>query len=259
MTQAVNRKEIVMSAVGRILLADDEQTFRESTGELLRKEGYLCDCVPDAHTAIEKLGQHSYDLLIADIKMPGNPDLELIKKMPQLAKGTPAILVTAFPSQKSAIEAVQLPVVAYMVKPIDFEKLKKNVAEAIRRKNLFQAVSDTKQRLVAWQKQMQDIEESLREKNHSAFSASVKSFLDLTLANISAAMSDVKNLASVLTDEQPQSAVCNLLNCPRLTEMTEGLLETIRALERTKSSFKSKELGQLRIRLELLLKKSKKI
>ncbi len=247
-----------MSAAGRILLTDDEQTFRESTGELLRKEGYQCDCVPDAHTAIEKLRQHSYDLLIADIKMPGNPDLEMIKELPQLAKGMPAILVTAFPSQKSAIEAIGLPVAAYMVKPIDFEELKKNVAEAIRRKNLFQTVSNTKQRLAAWQKQMQDIEEVLKDKNHRIFSASVKGFLDLTLGNISAAMSDVKNLTYILTDEQPRSAVCNLLNCPRLTGLTEGILETIRAIERTKSSFKSKELGQLRIQLEQLLKKVKK-
>jgi DNA-binding response OmpR family regulator len=248
-----------MTAAGRILLADDEQTFRESTGELLRKQGYECDCVGDADTAVEKLRQHSYDLLIADIKMPGNPDLELIKKMPKLAKGTAAILVTAFPSQKSAIEAVGLPVAAYMVKPIDFEELKKNVAEAIQRKNLFRAVSDTKQRLAAWQKQMQDIEKVLKEKNHRAFSASVKSFLDLTLGNISASMGDVKNLTYILTDDQPQSAVCNLLNCPRLTELTEGLIETIRALERTKSSFKSKELGQLRLHLEQLLKKVKNI
>jgi DNA-binding response OmpR family regulator len=248
-----------MAAAGRILLADDEQTFRESTGELLRKEGYQCDCVGDAYSAIEKLRQQSYDLLIADIKMPGNSNLELTKELPKLAKGTPAILVTAFPSQKSAIEAINLPVAAYMVKPIDFEELKKNVAEAIRRKNIFQAVSDTKRRLDAWQKQMRDVEEVMKEKSHETFSVSVKSFLDLTLGNISAAMGDVKNLTYILTDEQPESTVCNLLNCPRLEELTEGLLETVRALEKTKSSFKSKELGQLRIKLEQLLKNIKKI
>jgi DNA-binding NarL/FixJ family response regulator len=248
-----------MSAVGRILLADDEQTFRESTGELLRKQGYQCDCVPDTHAAIEKLRQSSYDLLIADIKMPGNPDLELIKNLPELAKGMPAILVTAFPSQKSAIEAVHLPVTAYMVKPINFEELKKNVTEAIRQKKLFQTVSDTKIRLQQWQKQMQDIEEVLKSRNHRTFSASIKSFLDFTLGNISASMNDVKNLTYILTAEQPESVVCNLLNCPRLIELSEGLLETVRTLERTKSSFKSKELGQLRIKLEQLLKKIKKI
>jgi CheY-like chemotaxis protein len=247
-----------MAGAGRILLADDEQTFCDSTGELLRREGYICDCVPDAQTAIEKLKQHSYDLLIADIKMPGNPNLELIKNLPNLAKGTFAILVTAYPSQKSAIEAIQLPVTAYMVKPINFDELKQNVAQAIKQKNLFQTVLDTKHRLKQWQKQMQGMEEILERKNDTAFSASVKNFLDLTLGNISAAFMDVKNLTQVLVDDQKTSAVCNLLNCPKLNELTEGLAETIKILELTKSSFKSKELGQLRIKLEQLMKKAKK-
>ncbi|OHB55445.1 MAG: hypothetical protein A2173_10000 [Planctomycetes bacterium RBG_13_44_8b] len=248
-----------MSDSGRILLADDEQVFRESTGDLLRKQGYVCDCVPDADAAVEKLRQNSYDLLIADIRMPGNPGLELIKELPQLAKGMPTILVTGFPSQKTAIEAVNLPVAAYMVKPIDFKELEKNIARAIQQRKLFSAVSNTKQRLSAWQKDMQDIEKVFDKKNYGVFSASVKNFLDLTLENISAAMGDVKNLAYILTDERDESAVCNLLNCPRLIELTESLSETVKTLEKTKSSFKSKELGRLRINLEKLLKKAKKL
>jgi DNA-binding response OmpR family regulator len=247
-----------MAGAGRILLADDEQTFCDSTGELLRREGYICDCVPDAKAAIEKLKQHSYDLLIADIKMPGNPNLELIKDLPNLAKGTFAILVTGYPSQKSAIEAVQLPVAAYMVKPINFDELKKNVIQAIKQKNLFLAVSQTKERLQQWHKQMQGMEEILEKRNETTFSASVKNFLDLTLGNISAAFMDVKNLTHVLVDDQKETTVCNLLNCPKLNELTEGLTETIKTLELTKSSFKSKELGQLRIKLEQLMKKAKK-
>jgi DNA-binding response OmpR family regulator len=254
-----NKEEVVMVGQGRILLADDEQTFCDSTGELLRREGYHCDCVPDAPAAIEKLKQNSYDLLIADIKMPGNPNLELIKDLPELAKGTFAILVTAYPSQKSAIEAVQLPVAAYMVKPLDFDELKKNVDQAIKQKNLFQTVSQTKERLQQWQTQMQNIEEVLKKRNNKTFSTSIRNFLDLTLSNISAAFMDVKNLTQILADDQKESAVCNLLNCPKLTELTEGLAETIKILEMTKSSFKSKELGQLRIKLEQLTKKAKKI
>jgi YesN/AraC family two-component response regulator len=248
-----------MTKNGRILLADDEQIFCDSTAELLRREGYICDCVPDAQAAIEKLKQQTYDLLIADIKMPGNPNLELIKELPKLAKGTFAILVTGFPSQKTAIEAVQLPVTAYMVKPIDFEELKKNVAQAIGQKNLFQTVSDTKQRLQQWQEQMQGIEEILEKRNYTTYTTSVRSFLDLTLSNISAAFMDVKNLTQILTDDQKESAICNLMNCPRLDKLTEGLAETIKTLELTKSAFKSKELGNLRLKLEQLVEKTKKV
>jgi CheY-like chemotaxis protein len=247
-----------MAENGRILLADDEQIFCDSTAELLRREGYICDCVPNAQAAIEKLKQQTYDLLIADIKMPGNPNLELIKELPKLAKGTFAILVTGFPSQKTAIEAVQLPVTAYMVKPIDFEELKKNVAQAIGQKNLFQTVSNTKQRLQQWQEQMQGIEEILEKRNYTTYTASVRSFLDLTLSNISAAFMDVKNLTQILTDDQKESAICNLMNCPKLDKLTEGLQETIKTLELTKSAFKSKELGNLRMKLEQLVEKTKK-
>jgi hypothetical protein len=146
-----------------------------------------------------------------------------------------------------------------MVKPIDFEQLKKNVAQAIGQKKLFQTVSDTKQRLLAWQKQMQGIEEILEKRNYNSYSASVRSFLDLTLSNISAAFMDVRNLTQILTDEQSESAVCNLMNCPRLDKLTEGLEETIKTLELTKSAFKSKDLGNLRIKLEQLVEKTKKV
>lgn len=248
-----------MAENGRILLADDEQTFCDSTGELLRREGYDCDCVSDADNAIEKLKEHSYDLLIADIKMPGNPELELIKKLPKLAKGIQVILVTGFPSAKSAIEAVQLPVSAYMVKPVDFEQLKKNVEQAVRQKKLFHTVLQTKDRIEQWKKQMESLEEIMQKKDGQTFSTSIKNFLDLTLANVSAAFIDVKNIIRILTNEKNESAICNLVNCPKLEKLTEGLNETIKTLELTKSSFKSKELGQLRIKLEQLMKKAKNI
>jgi hypothetical protein len=82
----------------------------------------------------------------------------------------------------------------------------------------------------------------------------------LTLSNISAAFMDVRNLTQILTgeQEQSQSAVCNLMNCPKLENLTEGLNETIKTLELTKSAFKSKELGNLRIKLEQLVEKTKK-
>ncbi|MDM7916105.1 MAG: response regulator [Candidatus Eisenbacteria bacterium] len=59
-----------MSAHGRILIVDDEETFRESTAEILRGEGYDCDSAPDSARAAVLLADHEYDLVIADIFMP---------------------------------------------------------------------------------------------------------------------------------------------------------------------------------------------
>ena len=58
--------------VGSVLIADDEETFRESTCRLLHREGFECHCVEGADEAIESIRRNHYDALIADIRMPCN-------------------------------------------------------------------------------------------------------------------------------------------------------------------------------------------
>jgi DNA-binding NtrC family response regulator len=112
-----------MADKGRILIADDEESFRRATAQLLEREGYRCDEAGDALTAVQRLSHATYDLLIADIRMPGNARLELLGEMPVLAPGVPVILVTGFPSFTSGQRALDLPVVAYLVKPVEFGDL----------------------------------------------------------------------------------------------------------------------------------------
>lgn len=112
-----------MSQTPRLLLVDDEETFLWATAELLRDEGYLCDCATDGYQALDFLSAHRYQLLIADLQMPGNMQFELIEKLEHLAPAMPVILVTGYPSLDSAIRAVELPVIAYLIKPFDFDDL----------------------------------------------------------------------------------------------------------------------------------------
>ncbi len=139
----------------RILIADDEETFLYSTADILRREGYDCSCASDARAATEMLRMESYDLLIADIKMQGNADLEFIKALPQIADGMPVILVTGYPSLNSAIESIQLPVVAYLVKPVELKELLVRVKDVITGKGLFK----TRRLEKALQKIANDLEE----------------------------------------------------------------------------------------------------
>ncbi len=82
-----------MNERGRILIADDEETFLLSTIDLLRREGYECDGVKDAEAAVEVLSNKAFDLLVSDIRMPGNMELELIESV----KGLSVIIVTGYP------------------------------------------------------------------------------------------------------------------------------------------------------------------
>jgi DNA-binding NtrC family response regulator len=147
-----------LAEIGRILIADDENTFLTATAQLLRNEGFECDCAKDATEALERLPEKSYDLLIADIKMPGNSKLELIKQLSQVAPAVSIILVTAYPSQRTAIEAVQLPVAAYLVKPVDFPELLQKTKSAIKMSRFRKTVATTKKNLQQWIGELETIE-----------------------------------------------------------------------------------------------------
>src|SRR4051812_49288097 len=99
-----------MNRQSRILLADDDDIFRETTASFLRKIGYECVCAPDAIKALELLGESCFDLLISDIEMPGNDDLRLIRELSVMAAGLPVILLTGHPTVQTAVKSIRLPV-----------------------------------------------------------------------------------------------------------------------------------------------------
>jgi DNA-binding response OmpR family regulator len=243
-----------MAEISRILLADDEKTFLMATATFLEERGFNCDSASSADEAIEKLKAKEYDLLISDIKMPGNPDLELIRQLPKIADGLPVILITGYPSQKSAIDSIQLPVVAYLVKPFDYEQLLEEVNAATEKSRLQRAVANTKKRLEFMQNGLADLEDILKDEQSTGFSASMKNFLDMTFSNVHGSLSDIKHMSDSMTSEEVKIPVCHLLNCPKLTSLEQAIEHAINILEKTKSSFKSKELGSLRKHLKGVLK-----
>lgn len=253
------KPEITESGIvglGRILLADDEETFLQSTADLLRREGYMCDCVPDAAGAVQMLGDNEYDLLIADIKMPGNSELEFIRDLPNIAENVPVILVTGYPTVNSAIQSVKLRVEAYLVKPLDFEELLKHVHIAVEHFQVYRSVCSIKQRLQYWYEGLLDIEELLRHESQKMFSMSFNTFLELTFQNIVSVISDLKHLTEILATHNTDKQPCHLFNCPTLKSLSDALMKTIERLEKSKSAFKSKDLGKMRRELEELVSKA---
>lgn len=243
-----------MQELGRVLIADDEETFLYSTADLLRREGYYCDGAADAKTAAEMLRAQTYDLLISDIKMPGNSELELIREIPSLAPGMPVILVTGYPSLHSALKSFQLPVIAYLAKPVDLAELLGHARAAIDRHRAFRAVKSSQQRLQDWRAQLQTLEQSMHQSPRAQDLQPSLTFLTLTLQNIVGCLADLKNITEALAARSANQEPCQLLNCPRPAVLTKALVETIEVLEKTKTAFKSKDLGDLRKKLEDVVK-----
>jgi CheY-like chemotaxis protein len=243
-----------MSDLGRILIADDEKTFLDATADLLRKEGYHCDCATNAKAASEKLRGDNYDLLIADIKMPGNRKLEFIKEVPRIAEGIPVILVTGYPTLDTAVQSFELPVVAYLVKPFEFSALLSHVQTSIRNTKVHRALHSVRQRLQDWRMNLSSIEMTLTPASRSSSTAPVDAFLNLTFENIIDVLSDLKHVTESFAMQNVPQEVCHLFQCPRLNILTEALSEAAAVLESSRARFKSRELGRIRRKLDKLLK-----
>ena len=232
---------------GRILLADDEETFRLSTADLLQREGFRCDTVPDGSQALARVQEERYDLLVSDLKMKGNEDLQLLKDVAQRGDGLPIIVVTAYPSVPSTITCIDLAVEAYLVKPVEFSELLARVDAAITR---FRSESAHRAPGASVGTGL----ESLPSRSPFESAVSAQAFLDATLRNIAGSLRDIDQLGRALAQcEAATSHPCQLMNCPRGLQLREAVRQTIKVLEDTKSSFRSKALGSLRRQLEVML------
>ena len=105
------------TAAHRVLVADDEESIRELLARTLALAEYDVETVGDARAAIDRLRLADYDLLIADLRMPGTDGLLLIREARRMHPTLPVIIITGYSSEASAIEAVNLGVVGYLVKP----------------------------------------------------------------------------------------------------------------------------------------------
>ena len=107
----------VRSARQRVLVVDDEASIRDLLSKTLALAEYDVDTAPDGTSALDRMRAFNYDLLIADLKMPGMDGLTLIRQAKRIKADLPVIIITGFSTESSAIEAVNLGVAGYLTKP----------------------------------------------------------------------------------------------------------------------------------------------
>jgi excisionase family DNA binding protein len=115
----------------RVLVVDDEPSVREMLLRTLEKE-YDVDTAADASSALDRMRENEpYNLMIADLKMPGMDGLSLIRQAKQLNSSMPVIIITGFSSEATAIDAVNLGVAGYLTKPFHVPQVKAAAAKAL--------------------------------------------------------------------------------------------------------------------------------
>ena len=123
---------------GRILVVDDERSMRELLQIVLRREGHQVRLAENGPVAVAELEREPVDVLISDIKMPGMSGVDVLREAKRIDPDIVGIMVTAYASTESAVEALRLGAYDYLTKPFDVEELKAKVRNALERRTLRQ-------------------------------------------------------------------------------------------------------------------------
>ena len=231
---------------GHILIADDEPMVRASLSGILRSSGFTCVCVAHGDEVLGHLRCLEFDAFISDLHMPGNDGLSLIKSVSLHIPGLPILLLTGNPTVETAARSVRLPVAAYLMKPPDLDELNEVLDKAIAEYRTLRTMQAGRRRLNDWEEELERILVQHRVPD-TLPGGSMGNYLRLTLRHVILVLSDLENAIRQL-EQQPGTSQA-LQNLDR----DAALRRAVEVLRRTKQSFKSRELAELRKELEQLL------
>lgn len=118
-----------------ILVVDDEPVARQSMTDILRLEGLSVNSVPNGQAAIEYIRTHPVELMIVDLRMPGMDGLEVVQVVNQISPETEVVLLTAYATTESAIQALRLRIHDYLLKPASPTQVIASVKKGLSRRD----------------------------------------------------------------------------------------------------------------------------
>lgn len=120
----------------KILIVDDEKIVRESLFHWFEDEGYNVETADSAEAALRGFEKNKYDLILLDMRMPGMSGIELLEKIKEIDRDCIVILITAYASVPTAVQALKFGAYDYVTKPVDPDELNHLVKNALEKKSL---------------------------------------------------------------------------------------------------------------------------
>ncbi|MBI9072257.1 MAG: sigma-54-dependent Fis family transcriptional regulator [Melioribacteraceae bacterium] len=155
----------------KILVVDDDEIVRESLSDWFEEDGYSVGTACDSKEALAKLNEARWDIYFLDIKMPGMDGLELHKRIKDFDKDAIVIIITAFASVDTAVNALKDGAFDYVTKPFDPDSLTHIIRNAIKQRNLTKENLELKESLesltlppeiIGQSKHIREIQESIK-------------------------------------------------------------------------------------------------
>jgi DNA-binding NtrC family response regulator len=142
-----------------ILIVDDEESVRDSLLSWFKEDGYYVECAENAKKALLILESSSFDIILADIKMPGMDGLEMMRRIKALKSDSIIIVMTAFATVDTAVQALKDGAFDYVTKPFDPDDLSHLIRNATKQISLTEEVEVLKKKVFS----LEDVEDLVGE------------------------------------------------------------------------------------------------
>jgi len=122
--------------VEKILIVDDERSMRDVLSIMLKRAGYGVSAASDGEEAIAHIDKELFDLVITDLKMPKAGGLDVLRAVKESSPESVVLIITAFASAESAVEAMKLGAYDYLTKPFQVDEVQLIVRNALEKRRL---------------------------------------------------------------------------------------------------------------------------
>ncbi len=130
-----------MTASAVLLVADDDPVVRDFLAEVLVREGYQVRAVSGGEECVQVAATEPFDLALVDLRMPDLDGIDVLKRLATLQPGVPVLILTAFVTMETAIEAIQAGAWDYLSKPLRVEEIEVTVRRALEVQRLVRETS----------------------------------------------------------------------------------------------------------------------
>ena len=130
-----------------VLIVDDEMNTRKALSQILEEDGYDVLTASDGYRAMDVITHELPDLVLADIKMPGMSGIELLSQARHRGFDTPFLMMTAYGTVETAVEAMKKGAENYLTKPIDIRKLESHIKKILSHRNFLEETKELREKL----------------------------------------------------------------------------------------------------------------